>query len=255
MDWLTKLGTDRRGSRPRCVLLTDGSPEQVAERLTRIVCRREVEVSSGDRWQPKGRSGVREAQLDKAPKGSAVLLPEAIREGLSKWWLTEGKETSRTPSWDIASTCSVSGREGLLLVEGKAHSKEVSKSDRCSASLANRKRIKGALQEANRGLRELTGGTWRLSAEQYFQLSNRFAWSWKLATFGVPVVLLYLGFLNAVEMGDRGEPFESEEDWRDTLLTHSRSVIDTDCWERTLDVQGTPLLALSRTVEQPFEPQ
>lgn len=35
-------------------------------------------------------------------------------------------------------------------------------------------------------------------------MSNRFAWAWKLATMEVPVVLVYLGFLNATEMGDQG---------------------------------------------------
>ena len=255
MDWLKKLGKDRRGSRPRCVLLTDGSPDQVAGRLTRLICRPEVEVSPVDQWQPQGTSDVREAQLDKAPKGGAVLLPEAIRGDLREWWLAEGQDRSRTPSWDIASICAVSGRRGLLLVEAKAHSKEVSKSDRSGATPANRKRIESALEEANAGLRELTGGSWRLSAEHHYQLSNRFAWSWKLARFGVPVVLLYLGFLNAVEMGDKGSPFGSSKDWRDTLLDHCSGAIDTGCWERTLDVEGTPLLPLMRTVEQPFEPQ
>ena len=253
MDWLKKLGKDRRGSRPRCVLLTDGSPEEVAGRLTQIICRPEVEVSPGDQWQPQGTSDVCEAELDKALKRGAVLLSEAIRGDLRKWWLAQGGNRSRTPNWDIASTCTVSGRKGLLLVEAKAHSNEVLKRNRCGAKPANRKRIEDALEEANTGLRELTGGRWRLSAEDHYQLSNRFAWSWKLARFGVPVVLLYLGFRNAVEMADKEIPFGSDDDWRDTLLDHCSGVIDAACWERALDVGGTPLLPMMRTVEQPFE--
>ena len=99
------------------------------------------------------------------------------------------------------------------------------------------------------------GGLWRLSAEHHFQLANRFAWSWKLATLGVPVVLLYLGFLNAVEMKDRGSPFEKDDDWRIALLEHCHGVIDVACWERTLDVGGTPLLPLIRTDGQHFDPR
>ena len=255
MDWLKKLGKDRRGSRPRCVLLTDGSPEEVAGRLTQIICRPEIEVSPGDQWQPQGSCDVREAELDKALEGGAVLLPEAMREDLRKWWLAEGGGRSRTPSWDIASTCTVLGRKALLLVEAKAHANEVSKQNRCGAKPANRKRIESALEEANTGLSELTGGSWELSAEHHYQLSNRFAWSWKLAKFRVPVVLLYLGFRNAVEMADKGAPFGSDDDWRNTLLDYCKGAMDAACWERMLEVEGTPLLPLMRTVEQPFEPR
>ena len=198
MGWLKKLGKDERGSRPRCVLLTDGRAERVAERLTRVVGRAEVVISSGDCWQPQGTSDVREAQLNKRLEGGAVLVPDRVRRELGKWWLAKDAGRSGTPHWDIVSTCTISGQAGVLLVEAKAHSKELSSRDKCGATLVNRKQIENALEEANAGLRKVGGGSWRLSAEHHFQLANRFAWSWKLATFGVPVVLLYLGFLDAV---------------------------------------------------------
>ena len=255
MDWLKELGKDDRGSRPRCVLLTDGRADRVAERLTRVVGRPEVMISSRDSWQPRGTCDVREAQLDKRLEGGAVLLPDPLRRELGKWWLATEAGRSGTPHWDIVSTCTISGQAGLLLVEAKAHSKELSWRDRCSATPANRKQIESALEEANAGLSKLTGGSWCLSAKHHFQLANRFAWSWKLAAFGVPVVLLYLGFLDAVEMKDRGSPFGNEDEWRNTLLEHCRGVIDAMCWERTLEVGGTPLLPLIRTDPQPFEPR
>ena len=165
-DWLKELGKDNRGSRPRCVLLTDGSAERVAEQLTGVVCRPELSISPADRWQTGGKCDVGEAQLDKASWGGTALLAEPIRRRLREWWLAEGAGRSRTPNWDITSTCKISGRKGLLLVEAKAHSKELSKGDRCGVSPANRKRIGGALVEANGGLGELTGGSWRLSADR-----------------------------------------------------------------------------------------
>ena len=253
--WLKKLGKDNRGSRPRCVLLTDGSADQVAQRLTGLVGKPEVQVSAEDRWQPQGKCHVREAELDKLRKGDAVLLNDAIRGQLQEWWLVEGKGSAKTPSWDIASTCTVSGRRGLLLVEAKAHSEELSKGDRCGAGPVNRKRIEIALKEASAGLRKATRGPWRLSAEHRFQLANRFAWSWKLATFGVLVVLVYLGFLDAIEMADKNRrPFASDDDWRTALLKDCRETVDTACWERMLDIGGTPLLPLMRSDLQPFEP-
>ena len=235
-DWLKKLGKDNRGSRPRCVLLTDGSADKVAQRLTGLVGRPEVQVSAEDRWKPQGTRHVREAELDKLGKGDAVLLTDTIRRQLQEWWLVEGRGSAKTPSWDIASTCTVSGKGGLLLVEAKAHSEELSKGDRCGAGPVNRQRIEAALKESSAGLGKATGGPWQLSVEHRFQLANRFAWSWKLATLGVPVVLVYLGFLDAVEMADKNSrPFASDDDWRNVLREYCRETIDaapagSECW-------------------------
>ena len=44
----------KRGSRPRCVLLTDGGPEEVAARLTALVDIPEVVVTPSDTWMPYG---------------------------------------------------------------------------------------------------------------------------------------------------------------------------------------------------------
>ena len=79
MDWKKALGEDFQGSRPRSVLLTDGSREQVAERLARLVDRREVAFSPEDQWQPRGTSDVRETQLDKQLSDGAVLLSSTMR--------------------------------------------------------------------------------------------------------------------------------------------------------------------------------
>ena len=152
------------------------------------------------------------------------------RTGFALRWGSGGSQKipwrSRTPTWDIASTCTVSGQAGLLLVEAKAHSKELSSRSRCGATPANRKQIENALQEADAGLSTASGGSWRLFAEHKLQLANRFAWTWKLATFGVPVVLLYLGFLDAVEKKDMGNRFENLDDWKSTLSKHCQGVID-----------------------------
>ena len=160
----------------------------------------------------------------------------------------------KTPTWDIASTCTISGKKGLLLVEAKAHSEELKKDDSSGAKEANRGQIDKAIEQANAGLRTLTNGQWALSTRHHYQLSNRFAWSWKLATLGVPVVLVYLGFLDARDMRKEGDPFQSGDDWRGRLLAYCRSVVDESCWDRALDVGGVPLMPLMRVFEQPLEP-
>lgn len=251
VDWRQGLGKDIAGSRPRCVLLTDGTPEQVADRLAQLLRGTGVTVSPHDHWQPQGTRDVREAQLDKVLPGGQAFLHESHRQRLKEWWLARKRETARTPLWDVAATCDVSGHEGLLLVEAKAHVDEIKKRDACDAGGANRCRIERAVKCANAGLGEVTGGTWSLSIDHHFQLSNRFAWAWKVASLGVPVVLLYLGFLNAEEMP---EPrFCCENDWRSALREYCRGVVDVSCWNKGHTVQGTTLLPLVRVVDVPFD--
>ena len=134
MGWAKQLGKDQRGSRPRCVLLVDGGGEEVAARLTRLVGVDGVTISGDDVWMPGGKPVQREdgswdatvaeeVELDKPND----LLPLGIRERLGNWWLAVSENDPRTPNWDIASTCTVGGRKGLLLVEAKAHWNEVAR--------------------------------------------------------------------------------------------------------------------------------
>ena len=207
MDWLNQLERNkRRGSRPRCVLLTNGGREEVAARLTRLVgLQKDVIIGRGDRWMPCGKPVQREDNSwDRTPiheanlNGLTALFARDARcrrelgDQLGQWWLAFPKGAN-TPNWDITSTCTIKGRRGLLLVEAKAHSAELGESDSCgSENPGNRQRICLAITDAAAGLQAATGGTWELSPDSHYQLSNRFAWSWKLASLGIPIMLLYL---------------------------------------------------------------
>ena len=215
MGWAQQLD-DRRGSRPRCVLLADGERGDVAVRLTRLVNLTEVVVYTEDRWQPHGRPVLRNCSWDTSPSDEAVLSrqndlvsPDVSRQ-LRSWWLAVTRGSTMTPSWDLATTCTIRNRPGLLLMEAKAHSAELDhlgkRTPRTTNGWKNHERIGAAIAEANEGLRLVNGRPWALSRDSHYQLSNRFAWAWKLASLGIPVVLVYLGFLNAVEMTDRGRP-------------------------------------------------
>lgn len=262
MEWLNQLRPkERRGSRPRCVLLMDGSRNEVAERLTGLINVPEVVVNPTNEWIPWGKpEQANNGKWDKSPANEVELhaaeslLPTTIRVQLRDWWLAEPRG-ARTPNWDIASTCSISGRPGLLLVEAKAHAAELApKSDRCGSSNdANRERIHQAICQAADGLHIATEGPWNLSRDHHYQLSNRFAWAWKLASLGVPVVLIYLGFLNARDMAGK-ELFKSSKDWESCLKEYGNGVVDNSCWGQWLDIDGTPMLPLIRACEQPFYP-
>ena len=100
----------------------------------------------------------------------------------------------------------------------------------------------------------LTNASWSLSRDHHYQLSNRFAWAWKLASLGVPVVLVYLGFLGAEEMHDVGTPFQTTDDWAGTLMRHAAGTVPDSCWERQLFHGDVSMRAVVRSWKQPFPP-
>lgn len=253
MSWNKQLGKDWRGSRPRCVLFMDGEREDVAERLTEMVRLPDVRVSPTDIWMPYGKSAPDEVELDKADG----LLPPEIQQELRQWWLAVRRRTTRTPVWDIASTCRINGERGLILVEAKAHEKELTVPTDCgSTNPENLEKIKKAIGAANHNLQSLIGGHWRLSHKSYYQISNRFAWSWKLASLGIPVVLVYLGFLNACDMDSANTTlFRSKTEWKRILKEYCKDKFDNKCWGETLDIEGTPFTPLIRDYEQSFDPK
>ena len=70
----------------------------------------------------------------------------------------------------------------------------------------------------------------------------------------MPVVPLYLAFLNAQEMQDEGPLFRSEAEWSRTLKDYSQDLVDETCWGEWLDIGSTPFIALVRVIDQPFDP-
>lgn len=154
---------ERRGSKPRCHLLTHGAPEAVAEHLTALTYPFAT-VSPSDTWMPQGFADVTEARL---PKASRLLPPDA-RTAFDHWWLAVAAN-AETPNWDIASTCTVDGRPGILLVEAKAHDRELRKEEggkKFDASRAsqnsqrNHARIGSAIAESSTALEDETDLPW-----------------------------------------------------------------------------------------------
>ena len=263
MSWLRQLGKrQRRGSRPRCLLLMDGSRGEVASRLTRLLDLPDVAVSSRDRWNPYGKPAWEDGSWDLEPTTEVILskpndlVSPSIQRQLQTWWLAVPKGAN-APNWDIASTCQVRGEPGLLLIEAKAHGKELSTTGKSRPTTPNgwknHEQIGVAIAEAAARFRIATGKRWDMSRDYHYQLSNRFAWSWKLTSLGVPVVLLYLGFLNAQDMTGEGPVFRSEQDWIRALKARGRHVVDETCWEEWLDFAGVPFIALIRGIDQPFD--
>lgn len=246
------LMVDRlRGSLLRCLLLTGLQRIKASELLTGLAKPSGAVISSDtDTWMPHSLMNPKEATL----VGEDYFLDSDKRKAMTKWWLAAPRYANK-PNWDIASTCTIAGRKGLLLVEAKAHDKELSEAGKSEPSSANSRKnhdhIGKAIEEANTGLNSIFDG-WALSRDSHYQLSNRFAWSWKLASLGVPVVLIYLGFVNATEMIDQGQPFDSARTWERCILNHAKGKVPENAWNKRLGVAGTPIWFLIRTIELKF---
>ncbi len=84
----------------------------------------------------------------------------------------------------------------------------------CLNKAYNHRRIGDAISQAKEALSPFCRRI-KISHDSYYQLSNRIAYTWKLASLGIPTVLLYLGFTNDPYWSSkqRGEPFKSDEAW------------------------------------------
>lgn len=248
----------QEGSKPRCHWMTHGTDEQVASRLTDII-EPWGQVSPTDCWMPEGFKNINEAELHRAP----TLLDPEIGRRLKDWWLAVPSGNPKTPNLDIASTCTVTAdgqsKPGLLLVEAKAHEEELNgetvgkRWDEGKASDGSRKnhgKIGEAIREASDGLSEDTSLEWNISRDQSYQMSNRFAWSWKLTELGVPVILVYLGFLNADEMP---EPFFTPAAWERLVFSHSRPLFPEEVWDTAWTINGQTFVPLIRSAERPYD--
>lgn len=221
-----------RGSR-RHLLDWLGSP-RFLPRMNRLLEQTGARVTDSDTWRPSGWLDHSEPKLHEWGK---EVLPGAVNwDELLSWWLQHPKGAN-VPNWDWASTCEIDGEPGLVLVEAKAHANELKPGGKgppdaeSRGSLENHERIGQAIAEARNALEVEMPGI-AISRDRDYQLSNRVAHAWWLANHGLPVVLLYLGFLEAGDVADIGEVFSDAAEWRRVLLDHAAGVVPEDGFER-----------------------
>jgi hypothetical protein len=190
---------------------------------------------------PEGFSKPAEAKL--LEKTIGFLKDDSQREGIAKWWLAV-RENANSPNWDLVSTCTIGKKPGLLLVEAKAHEGELNPLDKCvSRNPKNLQTIDFAINEASAAM----GKGWGLRADSHYQMSNRFAWAWKIASLGTPVILVYLGFLNAHEMS---KPFLSHGSWQECVLRYSDEIVPANVWKpNEIKVGDSGIIPLIRSAD------
>jgi hypothetical protein len=149
------------------------------------------------------------------------------------------------PNFDLISTATVCRIPGVLLVEAKAHRSELKtcgKAFRNSSNLANHRKIGESIAIANHALNEFTLG-FKLSRDAFYQVSNRMAWGWRLASLGIPVIVLYLGFVQDAYWP--ADQFKSSEDWMQAARDYLGKVVPVEAFNRRFQCPAGGSLLIS----------
>ena len=224
--------------------------------LAEPVCAQLSEVSQ---WMPVSYKKPREARLKTF--GPECLPNHPVWPVLLNWWLVHTRGAN-TPNWDLAVACKIDGQDGLVLVEAKAHNRELSVRGKSLASKAscnskkNHEHIGRAIEEVRVALDSIEPGV-RISRDSHYQLSNRVAFAWKLASLGIPTVLVYLGFTGDMGIVDLGVPLTSDVHWREVFFSHTDGVLPSGLLERKLCCGAAPawILLRSRPIIEPSSPR
>jgi hypothetical protein len=210
-----------------------------------------IGFSTKTKFMPVGIREPDEARLERFGPSWFPGNP-AVWKTLEDWWLCH-KAHANTPNWDIAVGCEIEDNQGLVLVEAKANRSELGtagksiKIDASANSRRNHDRIGAAIKEARSGWQFLDKRV-SITRDSHYQLANRLAFTWKLASLGIPVVLVYLGFTG--EEGIRGKPFLDDADWQAAFGEYASDNVPLELFGKRLEVGSTPmwLLSLSRPV-------
>lgn len=218
--------------------------------LLRLVQPVRCTVDANARWMPQGHAHPAEARLETFGPQAFPDKPTSIWQALHDWWLVNG---GNTPNWDIALRANIEGEPGLILVEAKANVPELDngpkaqRKDRSPGSEANDRRIRQALEEAHTALEAEVPGV-KLSCDADYQLSNRIAFTWKLASLGTPTVLVYLGFTGDKGMDASGRAmFRDADAWTSAFTSHLQTAAQPSILERRIPTTGAAMWMLARS--------
>lgn len=208
-----------------------------------------VNIRVDSLFMPRGVQVPEEARLERF--GPRWLAGSTAWSCLQAWWLCH-KKGANTPNWDVAIGCMIEDRPGLVLVEAKANWPELSKTGkplRTNASpnsRANQIRIGDAISEARAGWRQVDSRI-NITIDSHYQLANRLAFSWKLASLGIPVVLQYLGFTGDDGIRNVGKPFADATDWQEAFAAYVSDVFPIDLTDKRMEVGSVPIWVVSRS--------
>lgn len=211
----------------------------------------DLKITINDWWRPDctldGDIDPKEVTTAGIPDN---ILPESNKKEIRQWWLKYSKGAN-TPNWDFICSANIGGVKGLIIIEAKSHKNEVKKEGKIFknqssySSKANHDRISQAIKEARD---DLSKGI-KISIDHDYQLSNRIAYTWKFTTLGIPVILIYLGFINDTEMEDIGEPFKSADEWNKFIKDYIKDIFPVKLLEKKVPCGNSYFYFLLRSIE------
>lgn len=216
--------------------------------LNNLINAANANVTTYDNWLPKCINYDKEAELKDFLKYN---FSSELGDKITDWWLFTD---ATTPNWDLITTCTINGKRGLVLVEAKAHvdelkndsKREPSKSDN---SKKNHQSIAEAIEEANNEINKEFIDV-KISRDNCYQLSNRIAHAWWLANQGIPVVLMYLGFLNCEDMDNgKNNLFKMSKDWEDCFINHAKIVGADKLMDKTINCGKSSFVMICRSIK------
>ena len=239
-----------RGSRKHILDLVFA--EKFKERMQNLIHTDCVVLDSASGPIPSGFDSPGEVDLDEFVRrflGEPVAL--RLKDNLNRnWWAPYG---GTRPKMDLICKASISGQTGLLFVEAKAHEGELDwggkplADDASQGTVLNHENIAAQIRSASVGLDRLCPG-FNLSIANHYQLANRLTYLWKLASVGIPVALLYLGFLGDDDLFSY-DYLRDDAHWLRVMGGYVEGVVPQSFPERIWTSGNTPLVMLIRSVE------
>jgi hypothetical protein len=171
------------------------------------------------------------------------FLSKDQQDRLQDWWLVH-KDGAKLPTWDLVVAASDSSHHpALVLVEAKAHGTELSESGKSwprrktpqqqARSDANHKRVGQAISETAVALRRIVPEI-SLSRDRCYQFANRIAFAWRLASMGIPVAMIYLGFIGDTAISRADDCFHDADQWTKAFHDHTvKTLSGNNVWSRS----------------------
>jgi hypothetical protein len=182
------------------------------------------------------------------------FLDKDRKDKMRQWWLAY---YGNIPNWDLIIQAASPEGPALVLVEAKAH---VGEFDRKPKSLghrddpdaqtrtdANHLQIQRAIAEASSALSKIHAGI-SISCDHHYQLSNRIAMAWKLASLAIPNALIFLGFTGDREISVEGEYFADRDHWHGAFSDYLAGTFPIHLLENDIGSGAASFRLLSRSL-------
>ena len=208
-------------------------------------------VATDAMWMPKGRDHPNESRLFNS---TSPFLDPGRKESMWHWWLTHA---GNIPNWDLIVQATDPIGPALILIEAKAHAGEFDRkrkplsgrgdSDMRLKTIENHLQIGRAIAEASNALSSVHKGI-SISRDRHYQLSNRIAMAWKLASLGIPNTLIFLGFTGDREISRKGDYFADDDHWRGAFDDYLQGCFPRELLEHDISSGPAAFRVLSRSL-------